>query len=114
VLSLTALAATAPTSKGSSPRLGTSLPVPSLKEKKGSGSPASITSSNLKILERFVKKILRATAGNIKEQVPEVAMVSVKHINWLIVNKLNNRSRIATQKHLLTEKNKGQNTGLCQ
>jgi transposase len=74
--------------------------------KKGSGRPATITSSDLKILERFVKKNPRATAGDIKEQVPEVAAVSVKHINWLIVNKLKIRSRIAAQKPLLTDKMK--------
>jgi uncharacterized Rossmann fold enzyme len=52
-----------------------------------------------------VKKNPRATAGDIKEQVPEAAAVSVKH-NWLIVNKLKIWSRIAAQKPLLTYKMK--------
>jgi hypothetical protein len=74
--------------------------------KKCSGRPAIITSRDREILERFVKKNPRATAGNIKEQLPEVAAVSVKHINWLIVNKVKIRSRIAAQKPLLTDKMK--------
>jgi hypothetical protein len=60
----------------------------------------------LKILEKFVKKNPHATVSDIKELVPELAAVSEKHTNWLIVNKLKIWSRIAAQKPLLTEKMK--------
>jgi transposase len=74
--------------------------------KKGSGRPKKIPGHALKILERFVKKNPLATAGDIKQQVPEVSGISVRHINWLILKKLKMPSRIAAQKPLLTEKMK--------
>jgi hypothetical protein len=40
-----------------------------LVRKKGSGQPADINKHDLKILERFVRKHHRATAGNIKENI---------------------------------------------
>jgi hypothetical protein len=48
--------------------------------KKGSGHPAVISKDALKILERFVKKNPAATAGDIKENVPEAAAVLLRHI----------------------------------
>ncbi len=45
----------------------------------------------MKVLERFDRKNPTATASNIKEQVPEVAAVSVKQITHLILkNKYTN------------------------
>jgi hypothetical protein len=74
--------------------------------KKGSVRPFVINSHAMKVLERFVRKNPTATAGNINEQVPEVAAVSVKHISRLITKKLKIPSRIAAQKLLLTLRRK--------
>jgi hypothetical protein len=56
----------------------------------------------MKVLERSVRKNPTATSGDIKEQVPEVAAVSVKHISRLIKEKPKILSGIAAQKPLLT------------
>jgi transposase len=74
--------------------------------KKGSGRPAIIPKHGLKVMERFVRKHPMATAGDIKEQVPEVAAVSLRHIRRLLVEKLRLPSRIAAHKPLLTKKMK--------
>ncbi len=88
-------------------------PLQSPERKKGSGRPKKIPGHALKILERFVKKNPLATAGDIKQQVPEVSSISVRHINWLILKKLKMPSRIAAQKPLLTKKMK-EKAGFCQ
>jgi transposase len=77
-----------------------------LERKKGSGRPKKIPGHALKVLEQFFKKNSCATAGEIKQQVPEVSGISVRHINWLILKKLKMPSRIVAQKPLLTEKMK--------
>ena len=74
--------------------------------KKGSGRPVTITNHALKVLERYIKKNPHATACGIKKEVPEVAAVSERHINRLILKKLKIPSRIAAQKPLLTPKMK--------
>ncbi len=61
-----------------------------------------ISKDALKILERFVKKNPAATAGDNKENVPEVAAISLRHIRRLLVEKLRIGSRIAAHKPLLT------------
>jgi hypothetical protein len=45
-------------------------------------------------------------AGNIKENVPEVAAVSLRHIRRHLVEKLRLQSRIAAHKPLLTRQKK--------
>ncbi len=54
----------------------------------------------------LIKRNRHATASDIKEQVPEVAAISVKHIDRLTVNKFKIQSRTAAQKPLLMEKMK--------
>jgi hypothetical protein len=54
------------------------------------------------VLERFVRKNPTATAGDIKEQILEMAALSMKHISRLVKEKLKIPSRIAAQKPLLT------------
>jgi hypothetical protein len=68
---------------------GKSLPPRSIPaRKKGSGHPPIITKHGLKCLERYVRKNPWATAGDIKEKVPEVAAVGLRHIRKLLVEKL--------------------------
>jgi hypothetical protein len=84
-----------------------SLPPRSISaRKKASGRPSVISKHALKILERYVKKNPAATAGNIKDNVPEVAAVLLQHIRRLLVEKLRMRSRIAAHKPLLTRQMK--------
>jgi hypothetical protein len=63
----------------------------------GSEWPCVIKKHAMKVLERFVRKNPTATAGDIKEQVPEVAAVSMKHISRPIKEKLKIPSRRAAQ-----------------
>ncbi len=82
--------------------------------KKGSGHPAVISKHVLKILERYLKKNPVATAGNIKENVLEIASVTLRHIRRLLVEKLRMRSRIATHKPLLTRQMKAKILALAK
>ncbi len=81
--------------------------------KKGSGCPAVISKDALKILERFVKKNPAATADDIKENVPEVAAVSLRHIRRLLVEKLRMRSKNCRPQASPNQANEGQKTGFC-
>jgi hypothetical protein len=83
--------------KAKSPR---SIPA----RKKGSGHPPIITKHGLKCMERYVRQNPWATAGDIKEKVPEVTAVGLRHIRKLLVEKLRLPSRVTAQKPLLTEK----------
>jgi transposase len=74
--------------------------------KKGSGRPATLPSHALKVLERYVKKYPRSSARIIKQEVPEMAGLTVRYINHLIFKRLKIPSRIAAQKPLLTKKMK--------
>ncbi len=86
---------------------GPPLPKDAIPEiKKGSGRPATIISHSLNILERYVKKDPRLTAHIIKQEVLEVAYLTVWYISHLILKCLKIPSRIASQKPLLTEKMK--------
>jgi transposase len=66
--------------------------------KKGSGRPPIITKHGLKCIERYVRKNPWATAGDIKEKVPEVAAIGLSHIRKLLGEKLRLPSRVAAQK----------------
>jgi hypothetical protein len=57
-------------------------------------------------MERYVRKNPWATADDIKEKVPGVAAVGLRHIRKLLVEKLRLPSRVAAQKPLLTKKMK--------
>jgi hypothetical protein len=83
-------------------------------KEKGFRGPAVISKYALKILERYVKKNLGATAGDIKENVPEVAAVSLRHIRRLLVEKLRLRSRIAAHKPLLTRQIKAKRVAFAK
>ncbi len=74
--------------------------------KKGSGRPPIIIKHGLKYMERYVRKNPWANASDIKEKVPEVAAVGLRHIRKLLVEKLRLPSRVAAQKPLLTKKMK--------
>jgi hypothetical protein len=74
--------------------------------KKGSGHPPIIIKHGLKCMERYVRKNPWATAGDIKEKVPEFAAVGLRYIRKLLVEKLRLPSRVAAQKPLLTKKMK--------
>jgi IS30 family transposase len=71
--------------------------------KKGSDRPVMIKSHALKVLERYVKKNPRSTARIVKQ---EVACLTVRYINHLILKRLKIPSRMAAQKPLLTKKMK--------
>ncbi len=66
-------------------------------QKDGWGCPFIITSHARKVLERSLKKNPHGTPGDIKEQVPEVTAVSLKHIIQLIKETLKILSRSAAQ-----------------
>jgi hypothetical protein len=57
-------------------------------------------------MERYVRQNPWATAGDIKEKVPEVAAVGLCQIRKLLVEKLRLPSRVTAQKPLLTKKMK--------
>ncbi len=74
--------------------------------RKDSGRPAMIKSHALKVLERYVKKNSRSTDHIVKQEVLEVACLTVRYINHLILKQLKIPSRMAAQKPLLTKKMK--------
>jgi hypothetical protein len=87
------------------PSLTKALPKEVIPErKKGSGCPAMIKSHALKVLERYIEKNPRSTAHIVKQEVPEVACLTVRYINHLILKRLKIPSRMAAQKPLLTKK----------
>jgi IS30 family transposase len=81
--------------------------------KKGSGRPAMIKSHALKVLERYVKKNPRSTARIVKQEVPEVACLTVRYINHLILKRLKIPSRMAAQKPPPNEENEVKEADFC-
>jgi hypothetical protein len=73
--------------------------------KKGSGIPKKIPGHALKVLERFVKKNPCATAGDIKQQVPEEQHFCVTH-QLVDSEEAEDALQDCRQKPLLTEKMK--------
>ncbi len=72
--------------------------------KKGSGRPAMIKSHTMKVLERSIRKNPRSMARIVKQEVPEVACLTVRNINHLNLKRLKIPSRLAAQKPLLMKK----------
>jgi hypothetical protein len=79
--------------------------------KKGSGCAAVISKHALKVMERFEKKNLVATASDFKEKVPEVAAVLLQHIWGILVEEAESALNNGCHKPLLTMQMKAKRLG---
>ncbi len=80
----------------------------------GSERPSVIKKHAMKVLERFVRKNPTATTCNIKEQVPEVAAISVKHTSRPVKEKTEDTIKDSSPEASPNTQNKKEEAGLCQ